>query len=57
MYQTLNRRTGIYFKQARIRSGDNSETAALQVNVNKAATPAIGADESIHSTSAIVKSL
>ena len=46
MYQTLNRRTGVYFKQARIRSGDNSETAALQVNVNKAATPAIGTDES-----------
>src|SRR4030095_10129958 len=42
MYQTLNRRTGIYFKQARIRSLDDSDTAALQVNIKKAATPAIG---------------
>jgi len=46
MYQTLNRVTGTYFKQVRIRSTDNSDTAALQVSINKAATPAIGTDES-----------
>ena len=46
VYQTLKRRTGIYFKQDRIRSTDNSDTAALQVTISKAATPAIGTDES-----------
>lgn len=46
MYQTLNRRSGAYFKQRIITSKDNSDTASLQVTVGRAVLPTIGADES-----------
>jgi hexosaminidase len=46
MYQTLNRRSGLYFKQKYISSKDISDTASFQVTVGKAALPAITADES-----------
>jgi len=46
MYRTLNRRSGLYFKQKYISSKNNSDTAAMQVTVDKAVLPAIGEDES-----------
>jgi hexosaminidase len=46
MYQTLNRRSGLYFKQKYISSKDNSDTASLQITVDKARLPSPGIDES-----------
>lgn len=46
MYQTLNRRTGLDFKQQRITAKDHSDTSQLQINVAKKAMPAVGIDES-----------
>jgi len=46
MYQALNRRSGLYFKKQYIRSKDNSDTASLQVTINKAVLPSFGVDES-----------
>jgi hexosaminidase len=46
MYQTLNRRSGLYFKQRYISSKNNSDTASLQVTVDKSVPPSPGADES-----------
>jgi len=46
MYQTLNRRSGLYFKQKYISSKNNSDTASLQVTVDKAVLPSLNADES-----------
>lgn len=45
-YQTLNRRSGLYFTTKRITSKDNSDTASLQITVSKAVPPSPGADES-----------
>src|SRR5436190_7764377 len=46
MYQTLNRRSGLYFKQRYISSKNNSDTASLQVTVDKSVPPLPGVDES-----------
>jgi hexosaminidase len=46
MYQTLNRRSGLYFKQKYISSKNNSDTASMQVTVDKAVQPSPGVDES-----------
>lgn len=46
MYQSLNRKSGLYFTKNRITSQDNSDTATLQISVGKIAAPAIGVDES-----------
>jgi hexosaminidase len=46
MYQTLNRRSGLYFKQKSISPKNNSGAASFQVTVDKAVLPSIGADES-----------
>jgi hexosaminidase len=46
MYQTMNRRSGFYFKQKYISSKDNSDTSSLQITVDKAVMPSPGADES-----------
>ena len=46
MYQTLNRRTALYFKTKYIRSNDKSDTAALQITVSKPVLPSPGTDES-----------
>lgn len=46
MYQALNRKTGLYFKQQRITPKDQSDTAILQITVAKKAVTAIGIDES-----------
>ena len=46
IYQSLNRRSGSYFKQQRISAKDNSDTATLQITVIKTQLPVIGADES-----------
>jgi hexosaminidase len=46
MYQTLNRRSGLYFKQKYISSKNSSDTASLQVTVGKSVPPSPGADES-----------
>src|SRR6187402_1011637 len=46
MYQTLNRRSGLYFKQKNISSKNNSDTASLQVTVDNARLPSPGVDES-----------
>src|SRR4029078_6580535 len=46
MYQTLNRRSGLYFKQKYISPKNNSGAASFQVTVDKAVLPSIGADES-----------
>lgn len=45
-YQTLNRKTGLYFGQQRITQKDNSDTAALIVIVKQKAQAQIGGDES-----------
>jgi len=45
-YQTLNRRSGLYFTTKHITSKDNSDSASLQITVNKAVLPLLGADES-----------
>src|ERR1043165_7171533 len=46
LYQTLNRRSGLYFKQKYVNSKNSSDTASFQVTVGKAIEPSIGADES-----------
>lgn len=46
MMQTLNRRSALYFTHKYITSNDKSDTAILQVSVNKSVTPDIGIDES-----------
>jgi hexosaminidase len=46
MYQTLNRRSGLYFKQRYINSKNNSDTSSLQVKVEKSVPTLPGADES-----------
>jgi hexosaminidase len=46
MYQTLNRRSGLYFKQKYISSNNDSDTASLQVTVDKTRLPSPGIDES-----------
>jgi len=46
MYQTLNRRSGLYFKQRYINSKNSSDTASFRVTVGKAIAPSIGVDES-----------
>ena len=46
MYQTLNRRSGLYFKQKYISPRNNSGAASFQVTVDKAVLPSIGEDES-----------
>ena len=46
MYQSLNRKSGLYFTKNRITSQDNSDTATLQISVGKIAAPGIGVDES-----------
>jgi hexosaminidase len=46
MYQTLNRRSGLYFKQKNINSGNNNNSASFNVTVAKAVMASIGADES-----------
>jgi len=46
IYQSLNRKSGVYFKHQRISAGDNSDTAVLQITVKKTQLPSIGADES-----------
>jgi hexosaminidase len=45
-YQSLNRRTGLFFHQQQITAADNRNDANLQVTVSKKAEPAVGADES-----------
>lgn len=46
MYQKLNRKTGQFFGQEYITLNDQSDTAALQVNVKKSILPINGVDES-----------
>jgi hexosaminidase len=46
MYQALNRRTGLYFTQERIRINENGDSAVLLVRVKQTVLPAIGVDES-----------
>jgi len=46
MYQTLNRRSGLYFKQKYISSKHNSDTASLQITVDNTRLPYPGVDES-----------
>jgi len=46
MYQTLNRRSGLYFKQKNINSRNNNDSASFNVTVAKAVMASIGADES-----------
>ena len=45
-YQSLNRRTGLYFRQQQITASDKRSDAPLQINVSKKAEPEVGADES-----------
>jgi len=45
-YQTLNRKTGLYFGQQYITPGDKSDTAALVVAVKQKAPIILGGDES-----------
>lgn len=46
MYQTLNRRTGLEFRQQQITAKEASDSAVLQISVAKKIMPAIGVDES-----------
>lgn len=46
MYQRLNRKTGQFFSHDYITHNDQSDTAALQVNVKKPIVPVSGVDES-----------
>ena len=45
-YQSLNRRTGLYFHQQRITTADNRSDASFQVTVSKKVEPSVGANES-----------
>ncbi|MEP6612528.1 MAG: family 20 glycosylhydrolase [Mucilaginibacter sp.] len=45
-YQTLNRKTGLYFGQQYITANDKSDTAALVVTVKQKAPAQLGGDES-----------
>jgi hexosaminidase len=45
-YQTLNRKTGLYFGKQYITANDNSDTSSLLVSVKQKAVIAIGVDES-----------
>ena len=45
-YQTLNRKTGLYFGQQYITQNDKSDTAALVVTVKQKALAQLGGDES-----------
>jgi hexosaminidase len=46
MYQTLNRRTGLYFEQQYILPVAKNNAATLLIHINKTALPVVGADES-----------
>ena len=46
MYKTLNRRTGLYFRQENISSKNNSDAAALVIRVHQLSAMVIGVDES-----------
>jgi hexosaminidase len=46
MYRTMNRRTGLYFRQENISEKNNSDTASLVIRVQHQTPMMIGADES-----------
>src|SRR5579862_7204773 len=46
MFQTLNRRTGLFFHQENITSKDNNDTASLIIRVKQKTKMEIGMDES-----------
>lgn len=48
MYETLNRRTGLYFIQQRIKPTPKSESASMIISVKKKIVPSVGEDESYY---------